>query len=1239
MSATYRITQGAGVGEYGIARQDLTKFSVGGLVTLEAQDQTGGLSDYVWEVLSEPEGSAITVVTPTPAAPWIVTLTLTEIGGHLVRLIFKPGTVDEDISVLYLGVPLANSGLCIPASNETIFDNSYAASGSGDTYVGYERKVSALYRWVDTQVGGGTLDTVYNGGRIVVVDEGAVYFSNTVSDATNTLELVRSKITGTATGSALQITNNLGGGQTQVGASISLTGSGTQSIWSDKSLYVGSSAAFGGGLEGVHLQNVVTSGAALVRVMSSSSSSDAETEIRSNGVGTGIVRLAATGADATGWTRVFVTADGGTNGGLGHVGISALGGNAFITLGSAQCYVTLNDQYRHGSTWTGLDHIKLSSSSAEWSALEANCGATEVSLIQAINLAFAGSAGGNTLDGAYDQGGSGVGKAITADSGAVAITNAVNDATNTLELTRSETTTATGCALHVTNELEGYQAQAGSSIYLTAGSAGKKQSIWSDQELYIGSSVTALGVYLQNVAASALVRVQAVGTGVTGGGTVWVTANGAGNGTGYLLLSANGAGTGGMTTVDLKAVAGSTGPGVVNIYASGGAAAVNVGGANCDVRFNDNNRAGSTWTGQSYLQLSDSSAEWSALEANCGASEVSLIQAINLAFADSGDEVTLAASATTGGLSLTGQEIGNQVAAATPVAMSETSMGDPATASARHFQAIDAGGTWVLTDQVNEENLHIFAGGTSWTLKQAPNITAGAGYRQAIAYFDSEVWIVGDGAVHQVESYSISGDTWTSRGKPSAYSMGAICVHGSALIAGGAGDGTVYQYTSGTSWTSLGTPYTAGWGYAIKYLASNGTDLFAIASTIADAGYRVGKYVSGTTWTNISFPATMNFYSFAKIWKGSLIVGGRDGSGYPVVYKYVSGTTWTQLGTSALQAITHGWGSLAVDSSDNLYAFIRNTPDKVFLYNEAGDSWSSRSLTLSNQEIWDGEFNANDEICLPGENLATLWKDNSMSYDNGYLTGEDWETFNDKSDGIASTDITEQDTVTAVAADYVLISDTGDSGNLKKALVSDFGGGGGGMAWSKITASTTATSGNGYMVDASGASVTVSLPSSPSEGDTVGIQVFDASNGVLVNRNTKNIEGAAFSPPLSKGDSVTFVYAEATEGWVNVATSGGRIHAAVTGGTTATLDTFSDSTNGAVQYQYYIFGTGTKIRSGTVRAHWDGVGNTHKFDDSAVTSIGDTSDFTFDVDISSDMVRLRATATSTYSVRLVKTRI
>lgn len=59
--------------------------------------------------------------------------------------------------------------------------------------------------------------------------------------------------------------------------------------------------------------------------------------------------------------------------------------------------------------------------------------------------------GGNTLDGAYDQGGAGAGRAITANSGAVQITNSAVDTNNVLEITKSPSGADTGSALSITH--------------------------------------------------------------------------------------------------------------------------------------------------------------------------------------------------------------------------------------------------------------------------------------------------------------------------------------------------------------------------------------------------------------------------------------------------------------------------------------------------------------------------------------------------------------------------------------------------------------------------------------------------------------------------------------------------------------------------------------------------------------------------------------------------------------------
>jgi hypothetical protein len=95
--------------------------------------------------VSEVDGSAITLGTPTsPTATAAITLT----GGYIIRLTVDEGLGTKDIQELYFGVPLANSGLPIPALNETVQDNR-------DAVPGYERKMSAWMRWVDANAGGG----------------------------------------------------------------------------------------------------------------------------------------------------------------------------------------------------------------------------------------------------------------------------------------------------------------------------------------------------------------------------------------------------------------------------------------------------------------------------------------------------------------------------------------------------------------------------------------------------------------------------------------------------------------------------------------------------------------------------------------------------------------------------------------------------------------------------------------------------------------------------------------------------------------------------------------------------------------------------------------------------------------------------------------------------------------------------------------------------------------------------
>ena len=95
-------------------------------------------------------------------------------------------------------------------------------------------------------------------------------------------------------------------------------------------------------------------------------------------------------------------------------GVVAIGGTGTLYLGAA---AALTDAHKSGSTWVS-NGIPISNNPAEWSDIRAIIG-SEGSLFEAILTANVG----NTLNGAYDQGGPGAGALIEATDGAVVIQN------------------------------------------------------------------------------------------------------------------------------------------------------------------------------------------------------------------------------------------------------------------------------------------------------------------------------------------------------------------------------------------------------------------------------------------------------------------------------------------------------------------------------------------------------------------------------------------------------------------------------------------------------------------------------------------------------------------------------------------------------------------------------------------------------------------------------------------------
>jgi hypothetical protein len=77
---------------------------------------------------------------------------------------------------------------------------------------------------------------------------------------------------------------------------------------------------------------------------------------------------------------------------------------------------------------------------------------------------------------------------------------------------------------------------------------------------------------------------------------------------------------------------------------------------------------------------------------------------------------------------------------------------------------------------------------------------------------------------------------------------------------------------------------------------------------------------------------------------------------------------------------------------------------------------------------------------------------------------------------------------------------------------------------------------------------------------------------------------------------------------------------------TKVLNSFADTLGNAVIYDYYV-SDGSNSRAGTIMANWNATTNVLEYIESTTTDIGSTSSISFNMDISTDLVRLNVVST------------
>ena len=125
--------------------------------------------------------------------------------------------------------------------------------------------------------------------------------------------------------------------------------------------------------------------------------------------------------------------------------------------------------------------------------------------------------------------------------------------------------------------------------------------------------------------------------------------------------------------------------------------------------------------------------------------------------------------------------------------------------------------------------------------------------------------------------------------------------------------------------------------------------------------------------------------------------------------------------------------------------------------------------------------------------------------------------------------------ITLADADGIVVNDGGSMKTIPASDLKTYNPGG--TSWqSVVTGNTTMVSGRGYFVNTTSAAITMTLPASPSIGDTVNVIDYAGTadtNNITIGRNSQPIMGAAEDLTVAtERAAFALVYSDSTHGWL-----------------------------------------------------------------------------------------------------------